>query len=262
MKHRLFLFLLFVPLVSFSQQRNSHQLSWFRLTLADTITKKVEVEVGIQRRTQNNYHGDANIFHSFQFEGYTATLEYSFTDKLSASIMPLGYYRSHMLNVLPSDYRNPCTTEWRTTAQVMYQTKLWSLDLSNRIGVDYRRREFPNRDHFEKNWRLRYMIRFDKEVFGIFSDTKPVTFTLFDEVFFQFGDAVNANHTSFDQHRLYIGAAYEVFKNTSLTLGYAYGFQIRPSADQRDDINSYYVALTFENFISQFARPKVKKRST
>ena len=99
------------------------------------------------------------------------------------------------------------------------------------------------------------MIRIEKEVFGIFSDVKPVTFTLFDEVFFQFGDAVKNNHYFFDQNRLYFGAAYEVLRNTTFSLGYAYGFQMRPSGERCDNINALYVAIAFDNLFSQFSRP-------
>jgi hypothetical protein len=172
--------------------------------------------------------------------------------------MPLGYYRSHILNVLPSDCDAPSSTEWRSNIQLWHELPIRHFILFNRVAMDYRRRKFPGADQFRNNWRVRYMIRFDKEIFGIFSDTKPVTFTLFDEVFLQFGDAVKNNNTIFDQHRLYAGAAYEILHCTTLSVGYAYGFQVRPSGDQYDDINSYYLALSFENFISKFSKTKSK----
>ena len=100
------------------------------------------------------------------------------------------------------------------------------------------------------------MVRIEKEVLGIFSDVKPVTFTLFDEVFFQFGDAVKYNKYIFDQNRLYLGASYEILRNTTLSIGYAYGFQMRPSGDQCDNLNSLYVALAFDNLFSQFSWQK------
>jgi hypothetical protein len=254
--HRLFFLLVILPFSSFSQQRTTHHLSWTRLTFSDTLSQKLEWEFGIQHRTQNNYSGDPNIFHSFQFEGYTLSFEYALSDKLSISAMPLGYYTSHVLNIVPSDVDRPTTTEWRSNVQLIHENSLRHFILTNRIAIDYRQREFPFTDHFQANWRFRYMLRFEKDVVGIFSAVKPVTFTLFDEVFFQFGDAVKNNHTIFDQHRLYLGATYEIVRNTSLTMGYAYGFQIRPSGDQYDDINSYYLALAFENFISKFSKPR------
>lgn len=254
--YRLFLLIFFLPLTARSQQSYTHQLFWLRLTFADTINEKVEWEFGIQRRTQNNYTGDPNLFHSFQFEGYSLTFKYNFSEKFNVSVMPLGYYRSHPLNVQQTDWLRPSTTEWRSTVQVGYETDVRYFTLLNRLSMDYRRREFRDTDHYQNNWRLRYMIRFEKEVLGIFSDLKPVTFTLFDEVFFQFGDAVKNNRYFFDQNRLYFGGSYEVLRNTTLSLGYAYGFQVRPSGEQYDNINSLYIALAFDNLFSQFSRPR------
>src|SRR5688572_24958201 len=116
--HRLFLLLFLLPLTSFSQQRYTHQLFWLRLTFGDTINENFEWEVGIQRRTQNNYAGDPNLFQSFQFEGYSPSFKYNFSEKLNVSLMPLGYYRSHPLNVRQPDWLRPSTTEWRSTVQV------------------------------------------------------------------------------------------------------------------------------------------------
>lgn len=258
MKARLFLGLLILPLTSLAQQRSTHNLFWVRLSLSDTITEKLEWEFSFQQRSQNNYSGDPNIFHSFQFKSYGFSLQYALSKKLSISALPLGYYESHMLNILPSDREKPSTKEWRSNIGFIYEVNTRHFIFLSRISLDYRRRDFPNDSHYKKNWRVRYMIRFDKEVRGIFSDVKPVTFTLFDEVFLQFGDAVKNNATIFDQHRLYTGASYEIVKNTTFSIGYAYGFQIRPSGDQYDDINSYCVALTFEKFTNQFVRPKSK----
>jgi len=252
-----------MPVAVMSQEHYTHQLSWLRLNLSDTINNKLEWEVSIQRRSQNNHAADDNIFHSFQFEGYSLAFEYGVSDKFSVSVMPLGFYRSHSLNVVPTDWERPSTKEWRSNIQLSYEISGRILTVTNRLSIDYRRRDFADREHYITNWRLRYMLRLEKEVLGIFSDVKPVTFTIFDEVFFQFGEAVKNNKYLFDQNRLFGGASYEIFKNTTLTLGYAYGFQIRGSGEQYDNINNYYAALAFENIFSQFARPKSKvKRNT
>ena len=179
MNYRFFLLLLLSPFVATSQQHYSHQLSWLRLTVSDTINDKLGWEFGIQRRTQNNHSGDPNLFHSFQFEGYSLAFEYSFTDKVSVSVMPLGFYKSHVLNIVPTDWERPSNKEWRSNIQLSYETNTRYLTVLNRISMDYRRRDFSDADHYVKNWRLRYMLRLEKEVFGIFSEVKPVTFVVF-----------------------------------------------------------------------------------
>jgi len=254
--YRLLFLIFFLPLTAFSQQSYTHQLFWLRLTFADTINEKLEWEIGIQQRTQNKYTGDPNLFHSFQFEGYSLAFKYNFSAKLNVSVMPLGFYRSHLLNVQQADWLRPSSTEWRSNIQAGYETGVRYFTLLNRLSMDYRRRYFPGADHYQNNWRLRYMVRVEKEVLGIFSDVKPVTFTLFDEVFFQFGDAVKNNRYFFDQNRLYFGASYEVLRNITFSLGYAYGFQMRPSGEQIDNINSLYIAVAFDNLFSQFSRPR------
>jgi hypothetical protein len=257
--YRAILLLLLIPLAASSQQGNTHQLFWWRITVSDTINSKLEWEFGMQRRTQNNYSGDSNLFHSFQFEGYSLSFQYNFSEKFSVSMMPLGYYRSHVLNVDDTDWRRPSTTEWRSNVQATYETDVRRFTFLNRLSMDFRQRDFQGNSHYVTNWRLRYMIRFDKEVVGLLSEIKPVTFTLFNEVFFQFGDAVKHNKYLFDQNRLYAGASYEILRNTFLSVGYAYGFQVRPSGEQYDNINSLYLALAFENLFSQFSdkRPRL-----
>jgi len=255
---RFLLVLMLMPLAAISQQHYTHQLSWLRLTVSDTISSKLEWQLSIQRRSQNNHSTDPNIFHSFQFEGYSLSFEYSVSEKFGIAVMPLGFYRSHTLNIVPTDWERPSTKEWRSNIQLSYETNARYFTLLNRLSMDYRRRDFAGSDHYLNNWRLRYMLRFEKDVLGIFSDVKPVTFTIFDEVFFQSGEAVKNNKYLFDQNRLFGGASYEIFRNTTLTLGYAYGFQIRPSGDQCDYINSYYAALTFDNLFSQFSKTKTK----
>lgn len=106
--------------------------------------------------------------------------------------------------------------------------------------------------NYSGNWRVRYMVRLEKPVFNIFSNSKPVTFALYDEVFVQFGKAVSGNPNIFDQNRISAAATYEVVRNVKFGLGYIFGYQSRASGKEFDRFNAYTATLTFDNLISQF----------
>ncbi|MEI9920169.1 MAG: DUF2490 domain-containing protein [Bacteroidota bacterium] len=249
------LFLL-VSIQSFAQKWANHQVFWGRLILSDTINSRLRWEMFIQKRTQNDYAGDANVFHSDQFDSYWFWLNYSVNKNLRVSISPFGYFKSYVLNVQPGDADLAPVKEWRWCARVEQGTNGKYLNFANRWTAEYRYRDLKNNDDWQPNWRLRYMMRFDKPVKGLLSDSKPVTFTISNEIFLQAGKSVHGNPNIFDQNRLYGGAAYEILKNVKLSVGYIYGFQERVSGKDFDHINYYWVVLTFDNLISQFRHQK------
>jgi hypothetical protein len=261
-KRTLFSLLCVLPLISSAQQRNSHQVFWLRAAIADNLSDKLRCEFVYQKRTQNNYSSDPNLFHSFQFESYVLTLQHTINKKFTLGISPIGFYKSHPLNISEADRDRPIVKEFRWAGQLVHEVGGRYVDFNQRFSVDYRLRDLQQHGEYTGNWRLRYLVRLDKSVFGLLSPSKPVTFTISDEIFFQFGKAVKNNAKSFDQNRLYGGASYEIFNNVSVSLGYAYGFQIRSSGDQYDDINSYILGLTYNNFIGQFIKSKNKTKGT
>lgn len=255
MRRSFLLLILFAPLFSYSQKGNTHNLFWLRLSIADSITDKLGWEVSLQKRRQNNYSGDPNMFHSFQFESYSLLFQYSLSKNVQISASPVGFFRSHPLNTVPNDIERPSVKEFRWTVRLDHEMNMRYFNCTNRYSVEYRWRDVQNSGDFNGNWRVRHMARLDKSVPGILS--KPVTFTFYNEVFFQFGHVVSKNYTVFDQDRIYVGAAYEIFRNTTFNLGYQYGFQIRSSGSEYDNINTCCFGLTFDNLISQLSRSKV-----
>ncbi|MGY3212505.1 DUF2490 domain-containing protein [Mucilaginibacter sp. HD30] len=235
-------------------QRNSHNLFWGRLALADTLNSKIKWEVFLQKRTQNNYAGDPNIFNSDQFKSYWFWFHYTLNKNVKLSVSPFGYFESFVLNNSKPDAAIPPIKEFRWAGRIEHETKGKLFNYSNRYNLEYRLRDLKNNGEYLSNWRVRYMIRLDKPVLNVLSKTKPVTFTVYDEVFLQFGDAVKNNPNVFDQNRIYAGASYEVVRNIKFSLGYIYGFQARNSGKEFDDINTYWAILTFDNLISQFKR--------
>ena len=235
-----------------AQNRNTHNLFWFRLNLSDTITEKLKWEVYVQRRTQNGSDDKANVFKAPQFESYWVWLHYSLHKNVKVSLSPFGYFESYILNVKPSDEEALPIKEFRFSARLDHETKGRYFNYLNRYNLEYRWRDLLNNNNYQPNWRVRYMARLEKPIKGIFS--KPVTFVLYDEIFLQFGKAVRNNPNVFDQNRLYGGFNYEIFKNVKTSVGYIYGFQERNSGKDFDHINTFWVVLNFDNLFSQFAK--------
>jgi len=238
----------------YAQQRNSHNLFWVRLTLADTLNSRLKWEVFLQKRTQNNYQGDPNVFHSNQFKSYWLWFHYSVNNKLKLSASPFGYFESYTLNNSNADADIPPIKEFRWAGRIEHETNGKYFNYSNRYNLEYRRRDLKNNDVYLPNWRIRYMVRLDKPIKNILSPTKTLIFTAYNEVFIQFGKAVRDNPNVFDQNRIYLGASYELIKNIKLNLGYIYGFQERNSGKEFDNINTYWAVLTLDNFISQLKK--------
>lgn len=237
---------------SLAQQRYSHNLFCFRLVLSDTLNSKLKWEVLLQRRTQNNYDGDPNLFNSPQFKNYWLWFHYSLNNNVTVSVSPFGYVESHVLNNKPSDADLPPVKEFRFSARVEHETNGKHFNYSNRYSLEFRNRDLLHNDDYRHNLRIRYMAKIDKPVKGILSDTKPVVFTVSDEVFLQFGEAVRNNPNVFDQNRLSLGATYEIYSHVKLNIAYIYAFQARNSGKEFDNINMYWIALIFDNVISQF----------
>jgi len=239
-----------------AQQRYNHGVFWFRVAVSDSITSRLKWEAQWQRRTQNNGPGDANIFHSPQVIAYWAWLNYTLNPHVKVSLSPFCYFETRVMNTSPDDTKLPAVKEFRWCGRLEHETKGKLFNFINRYTLEYRYRDLKNNGDYQPNWRVRYQVRLEKPVSGILSPTKPVVFTLSDEVAVQFGKAVRNNPNVFDQNRLYAGAAYEVFTNVKLSVGYLYWFQERSSGEVFDNINTLWTVLTFDNVFSQLKEKK------
>ncbi len=237
-----------------AQTRYTHNVSWFRIGFSDTITKKLKWDAWIQYRRQNTAESKSNLFAAPQVKAYWLWLQYSLNKKVTISVSPFCYFETHALNVKPGDDVRPPVKEFRWLVRTDHLTQLRYFNMINRVNLEYRSRDLLNNDDYRQNWRVRYMLRFEKPVKNLLP--RPITFILYDEVFIQFGDAVKNNAKMFDQNRLYGGFNYEIFPNVRTTLGYIYTIQTRPSGEEIDDINTLWFVLSFDHVFSQFARSR------
>jgi hypothetical protein len=237
-------------------QNYHHNVFWLRVALADTLNQKTKMELFLQKRTQSTALDRGNPFKSNQFNSLWFWINFTVSKTSKISVSHFGYFESYILNTKPSDEDLAPVKEYRMSVRYTNEQKGKIVNLSNRYSLEYRLRDLQNNNVYKPNFRIRYMARLEKPVFGLFSKTKPVTFELNDEVFLQFGKAVHNNPNVFDQNRLYLGFNYEVFKNFKTSLGYIYSFQERTSGDEFDNSNIFWVVLTFDNLVSQFLHKK------
>lgn len=253
---RLILFLcILISIQAPAQQRRYHHgVFWFRLAIADTVGKQFRWELLLQKRTQDAGPEDKNIFTAPQFKSAWLWLNYTLSPKVKVAVSPFGYFESYVLNTKPADVNLKPIREFRWSARLEHETKGRFFNFSNRYNLEYRWRDLQNNDRYLPNWRVRFMAKIEKPLFLL--NKRPLTFTVYDEVFLQFGRAVKDNPNVFDQNRVYVGASYELVRNVKFNLGYIYGFQARNSGEEFDNINTIWTVLTFDNFISQFLRRK------
>jgi len=235
----------------FSQvKRNYHYVFWGRIVLTDKITDKLKWELWLQYRSQNA-NSQLNIFKEPQFSTVWTWLNYTISPKVKVAVTPFSYFNTWPLYASPTDLEASPVKELRWVIRGEHEHKLKYFQLMNRLGVEYRWRDFNNSDRYVSNYRIRYMLRLEKTVnTGLLS--KPITFILNDEVLLQYGDAVKNNASVFDQNRVYLGFNYEVLKNIKFNLGYLYTLQERPSGKEWDHINTLWAIVTFDNVFSQF----------
>ncbi len=239
-----------------AQKSYHHNLSWGRLVLTDTIHKRLRWELYLQHRRQNVEQSDFDIFEASQFTSYWGWLHYTVSPTTKFSFSPLGYFKSWILVAKPADIEKPEITEWRISARVDNEVKGKYFNLINRYGLEYRQRDLLNNGVFQPNWRVRYMLRFEKTLKPSWLP-KPITLVVNDEIFIQFGKAVRGNPNIFDQNRVYVGFNYPITKNIKTSLGYIWGIQERPSGTETDYSNIIWGVLTFDNLFSQFKKKRV-----
>lgn len=231
-----------------------HNVFWGRIILADNITPKLRTELWIQKRTQDT-EANSTLFDAPQYISYWLWFNYSLSSNLKVAVSPFGYFESYVLYTQPSDLKRPPVKEFRYTLRLEHEQKGKFLSYSNRYSVEYRTRDFTNTHDYEPNWRVRYMMRFEKPIKGEWLKGKTLSVIVYDEVMVQFGKAVRTSPSIFDQNRIYAGFSYSLFENIRVTPGYLFTIQQRPAGDVLDYINTYWIVLTFDNIFSQFRRP-------
>ena len=243
--------LLLIGTFAFAQNFH-HNVFSLGLTLADTINQRTKLELSLQKRTQNTPLEKSNLFKSSQLNSVLFWLNFAISKSSKVSVSPFGYYESFTLNAKPNDENLPPVKEYRFSARYTNDQHNRFVDYGNRYTVEYRVRDLKHDGIYKSNFRLRYMAKLEKSLSGVLSHRKPLSVQLSDEVFLQFGKAVHNRPNVFDQNRVYLGLNYEVFRNFKTALGYFYGFQERSSGDEFDNVNMFWLVLTFDNLFSQF----------
>lgn len=247
------LFVFFLLSKTVAQRHYRHNVTWGRLVLSDTVHAKLKWELYIQHRRQNTEQTNFDVFNEPQFTSYWAWLHYTLSPTTKLSVSPFGYFKSWLLIAQPADSQKQGIKELRWSARIDQEQKLKWFTLANRYGLEYRWRDLANNGVYLPNWRIRYMLRFEKPL-KIGRLKNPVSLVVNDEIFIQFGRAVRTNPNIFDQNRIYAGFNYGITKNIKFSLGYIYGIQERNSGDEFDFSNILWGVLTFDNLFSQWKK--------
>jgi hypothetical protein len=157
-----------------------------------------------------------------------------------------------------NEVNNDEVKEYRFSLKIENEQKRKLLNYTNRFGLEYRLRDLKYNGNYVPNWRIRYMLKFEKPLPNIFSKNKPMSVFLSNEVLMQFGEAVRDRSSAFDQDRINLGLAYEVVKNVKVSVSYLKVLQARTAAKEYEDTNALWMVVTFDNLFSQFKSIKKK----
>lgn len=218
--------------------------------LADTINSKLRWELWLQQRTQDA--GTENIFKAPLLSNVWPWLNYSFTRSTRVSLSPISYFSTRTFYPSVNAIKDDGVKEYRISVRVENEQKHKPFNYANRLGLEYRMRDLKYNGNYLPNWRVRYMLKFDKPLANILSKHKPLSVFLSNEVLVQFGEAVKSRSSVFDQDRINFGVSYEVVKNVKVSVSYLKVLQARAAPKEYDDTNALWMIVTFDNLFSQF----------
>jgi hypothetical protein len=187
-----------------------------------------------------------NLYAENQLQSYCLWLQYFPSENIKFSLSPICYFRAKPIFALGTRSIN----EFNWNVRVEHKKNFKNCSLMNRLALEYRYRDFFEKNVYVGNFRMRYMPRFSIQTFKIRG--KPVNLVISDEVFFQYGYAVKTAASLFDQNRVYAGINYKLYENIKLDIGYCYIDQLRLSGKDLDIQNAFWITLTFDNVFSQF----------
>jgi hypothetical protein len=141
--------------------------------------------------------------------------------------------------------------EFRWAAQIEHTENFRNFKFANRYSVEYRYRDVVVADEFVPNYRIRYRAKLERP---LITKNHPLSIVVFDEIFLEFGKAVENSPAVFNQNRFYLGFNYTLTKNVKLNLGYMYLVQERGTGKAIDIGNAIWSTLVFENMFSQFKK--------
>lgn len=239
-----------------AQTHYQHNVVWGRITLTDTITQKLRWEVYVQGRSQNRESGSLNAFAAPQLVSVWPWFTYSIRPTLRLGLSPIGYFKSWPLIASPTEAERPGVREWRVAVRLDQEQRFRRLSYTNHYSLERRWRDLSQTNTFVPNWRVRYQARIDVPIRATW--VKHIaSLTLFDEVFFQFGQAVHSNPNVFDQNRIYGGFTYGLSPSVRVSLGYTYQIQQRNSGREFDHAHVLFGVLTVDNLLRNWRRARL-----
>ena len=230
----LFVILLFSHVVAFSQQGvkrsyTSYNHLWFGLDYEQKLTDRVKVGLDVPYRRQSVRKGSLKLYEALHYYGFRLWSTFRVSDQFRVSISPIAYF-----------YEVPTTNEYdeldRWQDEIRFSLRLYHAPegtaFTHRYGLERRYR----RDYENNRWRefrLRYMLRFNKEI------SRSYRFIMDDEIFINMGRSIGYN--IFDMNRLFVGIRKEVWSDVKLTAGYQNILEQLSSGEEFNVIH----ALTF-----------------
>ena len=208
-------------------------------------------EVYLQKRTQNDDEGRTNIFKHHQTSSYWLWLHYQTGENTVVSVTPFCYFNTIGLFPQAADVGNRGIKEFRWAVQIEHTENLKNFKFANRYSIEYRYRDVVVADEFVPNYRIRYRAKLERP---LITKNHPLSIVVFDEIFLEFGKAVENSPAVFNQNRFYLGFNYTLTKNVKLNLGYMYLVQERGTGKAIDIGNAIWSTLIFENVFSQFKK--------
>ncbi len=124
--------------------------------------------------------------------------------------------------------------ELRPYQELSYRQKLDKITLSHRYRIEerYIRKTASDKliDGYNFNFRFRYQLALDYNLYKSKDNTKSLNFRAADEIMINAGK--NIVNNMFDQNRITVGFNYQPLKNLNLQLDYMYAFQQKSSGNQ------------------------------
>lgn len=217
---------LFLVIKGHSQE---HKNSWFRATLSIPVTFKVNADIELQHRRQNDFQGDTFLDKNLMYT-FRTWLYYKHSEGVVFAVSPFAYFSHYKIIQDEADARAKPTHEYRFSASVELQHELANkLFIVDKTAMEYRIFEgtITNVARIRNRLALRYEFNPNYSV------------TVGDELLCN-AWGTDAQHI-FDHNRLFTQLSFKPQRGIKLDIGYLYVSRLtKSSTDLLKESNGYF----------------------
>jgi hypothetical protein len=210
-----------------------HTNSWFRTTLSIPVGEKINTDLELQHRRQNDFESD-NLFDKNLMYTFRTWLFYKQNKDVVYAISPFAYFSNYKIIQKESDAVAKPTNEYRFTASIEIQHQLaTNFFVVNRTAMEYRVFEGSIENTTRLRNRLAFRYDFNAKYNVAIGDEILVNTT-----------GTDAQHL-FDHNRVSSNFSYKPNSAVKFDIGYIFISRLTKNTSYLIDESNIYLNFTY-----------------